>query len=147
MRLPDPGSHPAEQIDDQDEHVALRMTWFILVGWWLSALWAICAWGCLLLGVTMPLGLRMCGRIHHVATLKPPSDDCLDMVDITIWRMQQATPQRSALMRLAYALAIGWWASLVWTFMAWSQCLRLHNGTLAVTMLLRLPVVMTLRRV
>ncbi len=47
----------------------IRAVYFVLVGWWLGALWLAVAWICSVLIVTIPVALLMYNRIGAVMTL------------------------------------------------------------------------------
>lgn len=48
----------------------LRTVWFVLVGWWLGAIWLAVAYVCCLLLLTMPIGIVMIDRTPGVVTLQ-----------------------------------------------------------------------------
>jgi uncharacterized membrane protein YccF (DUF307 family) len=47
----------------------LRAIYFVLIGWWLSGLWMVVAYGLLLTIIGMPAAFWMYGRIGAVTTL------------------------------------------------------------------------------
>jgi uncharacterized membrane protein YccF (DUF307 family) len=47
----------------------LRALWFLLVGWWLSALWLTAAWALCTVIIGMPFGFWMFNRVPAVVTL------------------------------------------------------------------------------
>ncbi len=47
----------------------LRAIWFLLVGWWLSALWMAAAWALCSVIVGLPFGFWMFNRVPAVITL------------------------------------------------------------------------------
>ncbi|HMQ34977.1 MAG TPA: YccF domain-containing protein [Chloroflexaceae bacterium] len=47
----------------------LRALWFVLVGWWLSALWMAAAWALCTVIVGLPFGFWMFNRVPAVITL------------------------------------------------------------------------------
>mgnify|MGYP001503077238 CR=1 FL=1 len=47
----------------------VRAIWFVLVGWWLSALWLTVAWALCTVIVGMPFGFWMFNRVPAVITL------------------------------------------------------------------------------
>ena len=53
-----------------------RIAWFVLVGWWLGALWAGLAWSVLLLPYPFPdLIRKLLADLPSVMTLAPPGPD------------------------------------------------------------------------
>lgn len=49
--------------------VIVRAVWFVLVGWWLSALWLAVAWALCTVIVGMPVGFWMFDQVSGVVTL------------------------------------------------------------------------------
>jgi uncharacterized membrane protein YccF (DUF307 family) len=47
----------------------LRAIWFLLVGWWLSALWLAAAWALCSVIIGLPFGFWMFNRVPAVITL------------------------------------------------------------------------------
>ncbi len=47
----------------------LQALWFLLVGWWLSALWLMAAWALCTVIIGMPLGFWMFNRVPAVVSL------------------------------------------------------------------------------
>lgn len=47
----------------------IRFVWFLLVGWWASAIWMAVGYLLVLLIVTLPLGLMMYNRVPAIASL------------------------------------------------------------------------------
>ncbi len=47
----------------------IRALWFILVGWWLGAIYLGIAWGLCVIIITLPIGLVMFNRVGAVMTL------------------------------------------------------------------------------
>jgi uncharacterized membrane protein YccF (DUF307 family) len=47
----------------------VRALWFVLVGWWFSALWLAAAWALCTVVIGMPIGFWMFDRVPGVVTL------------------------------------------------------------------------------
>lgn len=47
----------------------IRGVWFLLVGWWLSALWMVAAWFIQLTIIGLPIALMMFNRTPFIASL------------------------------------------------------------------------------
>ncbi len=47
----------------------IRALWFVLVGWWLSALWMTVAWALCTVIIGLPVGFWMFDRVPAVVTL------------------------------------------------------------------------------
>ncbi len=62
---------PGYSLDGTVEQLPLwiRAVWFILVGWWLGALYMTVAWGLCVLLITLPIGLWLFNRVGAVMTL------------------------------------------------------------------------------
>jgi uncharacterized membrane protein YccF (DUF307 family) len=54
---------------EQQRPLLFRAIYFLLVGWWLSGLWMLLAYGFLIIIVGIPLSFWMYGRIGAVTTL------------------------------------------------------------------------------
>lgn len=148
VRIPGPNDPSLEDMrQHQDEHTALRLAWLIFAGWWLSAIWLILAWFCILLVVSRPLGMRMIANLTLVATLEPPGDTSYDIAMDTLGRIEDNNfRQRRFILRLLYCAVIGWWLSIAWAILAWTRSLSAQQQPETMSMLMKLPAVMTLQR-
>ena len=96
----------------------VRALYFILFGWWFSAIWAVVAWILCLTIIGLPFGLYMLNRLPQVVTLKPSRSD---LVLTTTGRVvERDVPQLPFLLRAVYFLLIGWWLSAIWLAIAWA---------------------------
>lgn len=105
-----------------EPHLAIRVIWFVLIGWWLSQFVILLGW---LLNVTivlLPLGIWMLNRVPQMATLKSSRKSLRTRVDaatgVQVIEMVDR-PQRPFWQRALYFLIIGWWFSLLWLEVAW----------------------------
>lgn len=148
MRLPGPNDSSLDDIrDEQDEHTALRLVWLVFAGWWLSALWVAIAWLAILLSTTLPAGFWMIAHLPLIVSLKLPGEEWHDIVEDTLARIEYSRlKQRPFVLRLLYAVTVGWWFSLGWAIVTWAKSLSSHNHPAPLMMFMRLPAVMTLRR-
>ena len=148
MRLPESEGPAIRYVpDEQGEYIALRATWFVLAGWWLSAIWVVIAWLAILLGVTRRIGFRMIAQLPRVKNLRSPGDERCDFVEEVLERIEHSQrPQLPLIVRLIYFITIGWWLSMIWTIVAWGENLSIQRRPTALVMFMRLPAVMTLRR-
>ncbi|MBV0902335.1 YccF domain-containing protein [Haloarcula salina] len=113
----------------------VRAAWFLLVGWWATGLWLSVAW---LLNVTIvgiPLGIKMINRVPFVLSLKRRD---------AIVESSDGGTQHSLLVRAAWFLLVGWWASGVWTGVAYALSVTVVGLPLAIWMYNRLPWVVSL---
>jgi len=115
----------------------VRSVWFIFVGWWLTGLWLSVAW---LLNVTIigiPLGIKMINKVPLVLSLKRR--------DRLVAEQNGGSPY-SLPVRAVWFVFVGWWASGVWTGVAYSLTLTVVGIPLAVWMYNKLPFVVSLYR-
>ena len=113
----------------------VRAVWFLFVGWWLTGLWLSAAW---LLNVTIigiPLGVKMINKVPLVVSLKRRD---------RLVEAEGGGSQYSLPVRAVWFLLVGWWASGVWTGVAYSLTLTVVGIPLAVWMYNRLPFVVSL---
>ncbi|MBX0349428.1 MULTISPECIES: YccF domain-containing protein [Haloarcula] len=113
----------------------VRAVWFVLVGWWLTGVWLSIAW---LLNVTIigiPLGIKMINRVPLVLSLKRRE---------TLVEERDGGSQHSLLVRAVWFLLVGWWASGIWTGVAYTLTLTIVGIPLAVWMYNQLPYVVSL---
>lgn len=123
----------------------LRVIWFFLFGWELTAAWIFIAWALNLTIIGLPLGLWMIDRVPQVLTLKSRSGAWVangKTGDVHFEGVRQ-TP---FLLRAIYFLLIGWWFSLVWAIVAYVLCLTIIGAPLGIPMLQALPLITTLHR-
>ncbi|HEY3231671.1 MAG TPA: YccF domain-containing protein, partial [Roseiflexaceae bacterium] len=70
----------------------IRAIYFIVIGWWLSGIWAAIAWLLCVTIIGLPLGLYMLNRLPQVVTLKPSPRNL--MVTPSGQVVQMDVPQR-----------------------------------------------------
>jgi uncharacterized membrane protein YccF (DUF307 family) len=113
----------------------VRAVWFLLIGWWLTGIWLSAAW---LLNITIigiPLGIKMINWVPYVLSLKKRET----YVEGTPGAAQYSIPVRAL-----WFLLVGWWASGVWTGLAYALTLTIVGIPLAVWMYNKLPFVVSL---
>src|SRR5918912_1443190 len=96
----------------------VRALYFILFGWWFSAIWAVVAWILCLTIIGLPFGLYMLNRLPQVVTLKPSRSDLVLITTGCV--VERDVPQVPFLLRALYFLLIGWWLSAIWIAIAWA---------------------------
>ena len=147
MRIPGPDGQPFRNERNYEEQTSLRMIWLAFAGWWLSLIWVVAGWLCLMLTPRNPTGLRMLGNMARIVAFRVPGEDCEGLVNETLWRLEHSgLPQRSLAVRLVYTVLIGWWLSLLWLVLAWGDSLSIDRRPTGVARFMRLPHIMTLRR-
>src|SRR6266496_2263918 len=112
----------------------VRAIYFIVIGWWLSGIWAAIAW---LLSVSL-------NRLPLVVTLKPSPRNL--MVTPSGQLLEMNVRQRPFLLRAIYFLLIGWWFSALWIIVAWALHASIIGMLLGFWMFNRVPAVITLAR-
>ena len=85
----------------------IRALYFVLVGWWFSAIWAVVAWVLCVTIIGLPFGLFMLNRMPQVATLKPARTNLLITPSGEVVHLN--VPQVPFLVRAIYFVLIGWW--------------------------------------
>src|SRR6476661_3487675 len=84
----------------------IRALYFVLFGWWFSAIWAVVAWVLCITVIGLPLGLYMLNRLSQDVTLKPsrghlPLSSSGQIVEV-------AGRQRPFPLRALYFVLFGW---------------------------------------
>jgi uncharacterized membrane protein YccF (DUF307 family) len=125
----------------------ISLIWFFFIGWWLSLIWILIAWGFIVLIITMPIGLAMMHRVPLIASLRPPTREYVVATQGTATIIQELQrPQHPFLLRALYFIFIGWWLSLVWVIVAWIATGTIILLPLGIWMMNRIPAVTTLQR-
>jgi uncharacterized membrane protein YccF (DUF307 family) len=128
-----------------ERSLLVRAAYFLLVGWWLTGLWLSVAWLLVVSVLLLPVGIKTVNRVPFVLTLKDRRAN-LDVVDED-GTVVGSTAERYPLpVRAAYFLLVGWWASGVWTGVAYGFAATIVGLPLAVWMFDRLPFVVSLYR-
>ncbi|MEO7912967.1 MAG: YccF domain-containing protein [Roseiflexaceae bacterium] len=122
----------------------IRALYFVLFGWWFSAIWAVVAWVLCVTIIGLPLGLFMLNRMPQVATLKPARTSLL--VTSTGEVVHLDVPQVPFLLRAIYFLLIGWWFSAIWLAVAWALHVTIIGMLVGFWMFNRVPAVVSLAR-
>jgi uncharacterized membrane protein YccF (DUF307 family) len=63
------GSTRYERVETEQSPLLIRLAYFVLIGWWLSALWMGVAWFLCATIIGLPLGLMMVNRVPFIFTL------------------------------------------------------------------------------
>jgi uncharacterized membrane protein YccF (DUF307 family) len=120
----------------------IRALYFVLVGWWLSGIWAVVAW---LLSVTiigLPFGLYMLNRLPQVVTLRPNQSTLMLTESGRV--VEVPVRQRPFLLRAIYFVLVGWWLSLLWVELAWLASALIFGLPLGFLMFERVGTIATL---
>jgi uncharacterized membrane protein YccF (DUF307 family) len=118
----------------EQRSLLVRVLWFLLVGWWAAGLWLSDAWMLNVTIIGLPLGIKMINTVPFVLTLKRRRD--------VIERSGGSQP--SLVVRAAWFVLVGWWASGLWTGAAYLVSLTVVGLPLAIWMYNQLPFVVSL---
>jgi uncharacterized membrane protein YccF (DUF307 family) len=122
----------------------VRAIYFLLIGWWLSGIWAVIAWLLCVTIIGLPLGLYMLNRLPQVVTLKPSPRDL--MVTPSGQVVEMHSRQRPFLLRAIYFLLIGWWFSALWLAIAWALHVSIIGMVIGFWMFNRTAAIVSLAR-
>ena len=125
-------------------NLLVRAIYFLLIGWWLSAIWAVLAWVLCVTVIGLPLGLYMLNRLPQVVTLKPQRETLVLTHDGRL--LQSRERQLPFLLRAIYFVLIGWWFSALWISVAWALHATIIGMIVGFWMFDRVPAVVTLAR-
>jgi uncharacterized membrane protein YccF (DUF307 family) len=126
----------------------VRLVWWLVVGWWASGIAIAVAWVALVTIVGIPLAVFVINRLPSILTLRPRT---------TTWTigqdaegrpiaMERGRPQVSWIVRGAWFVIVGWWASGLWMLAAWLISLTVVGLPIALLMFNRTPFVASLYR-
>lgn len=137
----------AIRANDDQPPLLLSIIWFLVIGWWASAIWIHVAWILNVLILTMPIGLLMLNTVPRVATLRGPSRE-YSVAPGRADSPTRAVPirQHAFLVRAVYFLVFGWWLSFLWVYGASALAASIIGLPVAFWMYNRVPALTTLRR-
>ncbi|RKS81145.1 uncharacterized membrane protein YccF (DUF307 family) [Haloarcula quadrata] len=119
----------------EQRSLLVRAVWFLLVGWWVTGIWLSVAWFLNVTIIGLPFGIKMINKVPLVLTLKRRDRLVTESDDGS---------QHSLLIRAVWFVFVGWWASGVWTGVAYALSLTIVGLPLAIWMYNRLPFVVSL---
>lgn len=123
----------------------VRAFWFVFVGWWLTGLLLGLAWLLSLTIIGIPFAIVLINRIPKALTLKERHVTEFEVSeDGTV--VESEAEQYGLLVRAAYFLLIGWWASGIWMSVAYTFALTVIGLPVAIWMFNQLPFVVSLYR-
>jgi hypothetical protein len=134
-------------VQSNDPGWPLRIIWFLLVGWWLSAIFIFIGWALMVTVVLAPFGLWFLHRVPWAQTLRPRSGEY-----VTEYRNGQMVlartqvPQYPWFIRLIYIVFIGWWWGAIWLAVAWALGAAIITLPISVIMIDRSPAMVSLQR-
>jgi uncharacterized membrane protein YccF (DUF307 family) len=125
---------------DDSPSFIVRAIWFVAVGWWLTGVLLSAAWILNLTVVGLPVGIKLINKVPKALTLKSTESSEVDRIEIG--GSSGATP--GFLTRAVYFVLVGWWASLIWTGIAYVLCLSVLALPIGIKMFNKLPKVVSL---
>lgn len=124
----------------------LRIIWFILVGWWLSAIFMVIGLVSLATIILAPVGFWFINRVPWAQTLRKRSTRFAYMErEGSLVLTEHRAQQFPWIIRLLY-LPVGFVLGLVWLSIAWSISLPIIGLPISVWMVDRAPTIITLER-
>jgi uncharacterized membrane protein YccF (DUF307 family) len=126
-----------EQPESSGPPLVLRAIWFVLVGFWLSGLALLVAYGLLLTIVGLPLAFWIFDRVPFLLTLRGRSAPA---------RRTAGAAQAPLWARAVYFVLVGWWLGALWLSAAYALMVTVIGIPVSVMMLNRIPEVVTLQR-
>jgi uncharacterized membrane protein YccF (DUF307 family) len=129
-------------------HILVRVVWYVFIGWWLIGIVMAIAWLAAIIVIGLPLTFYLVNRIPTVLTLRPRREQYeLVTAEDGITRYRRiSTAQTSLLLRIAYFVLVGWWASALWMIGSYILMLTIIGIPLGLMMVNRLPFVFSLHR-
>lgn len=91
----------------------VRAIWFVVVGWWLTAIVSALAWFAMITIIGLPLGIYLVNHVPTYLTLRPRSKATYWIADPTggLMLMETGVRQTDWPIRFIWFLFVGWWAS------------------------------------
>jgi uncharacterized membrane protein YccF (DUF307 family) len=126
----------------------VRAVWYVLVGWWLTAIVLGLAWFLAATIIGLPITFYLVNRVPTVLTLRPRAEQYQLVAGgdgVTRYQRLEAQ-QESLLVRALYFVLIGWWASLTWIAIAYVFLVTIIGIPIGLLMVNRLPFVFSLHR-
>lgn len=136
-------TEPMQYVMANSGNLLIRAIWFVLIGWWLGLIWTLCAWVFNLSLVGLPVGLMMLNSIPQVMTLRPRNRVRMEVMP-SGHVLMRGPEQHPLPLRAIWFVLIGWWASLVWSLIAWAFSLTLILMPISFWMWNRVPTITTL---
>jgi uncharacterized membrane protein YccF (DUF307 family) len=134
--------------DETGTNLPVRVLWFVVFGWWLGQICLLIAWLLNLTIIGLPLGLIMLNKLPAIMTLRPRSSQLTVRTNAdgsyTVTRRHR--DQHPFWVRAVYFALVGWWASLLWTQIAFILCLLIITLPVGFMMFDRIPAITTLER-
>lgn len=133
--------------ESSEPNLVIRIIWFFVVGWWLSALATIAAIVLQLTLIGIPLAIWLINRLPQIVTLKSSRKLQISESSAGVVVVQHADREQLVFwQRALYYVLIGWWAVSLWLTLAWFVAVTVIGLPLAFWMYGATGKVQTLRR-
>lgn len=160
QQAPAPIQHTTVVVANAGPGILVRALYFFFIGWWFGFVWISLAWALNATIIGLPLGLLMLNRVPQIMTLSPGSPRTTvqthyrdaygratsagnaTSVNVVVTGQQQY----SLLVRALYFIFIGWWVSLLWTYLAYGLALTIIGLPISFMMFNVIGLVTTLHR-
>lgn len=120
--------------------LVVRAIWFAVAGWWLTGIMLTAAWFLNVTVIGLPFGIKLINKVPKALTLKEADDG--DSNRMEIGKSSGNSP--SLAVRGVYFVLVGWWASAIWTGIAYLLCVSVVGLPFGVKMFNKLPKVVSL---
>ena len=125
-----------------------RAVWFVLIGWWLTAIVIVIAYALALSILGLPFAFSLFNRIPAFLTLRGRTKTY--QVETTAEGTRYLTAanveQRPMLLRAIWFILVGWWFGAIWMAVAYVLCVLIVTLPFGLAMFNRVGAVMTLLR-
>lgn len=117
----------------------IRAIYYLLIGWWLSGIWAAVAYVLMVSIVGLPLGAMMMNSLPTVMTLRARSAE---------YRFGRVDTLRQYpfVLRAIYFILIGWWLGAAVVAIAWTLCATIIGLPIGLWLINQVPFATTLMR-
>jgi uncharacterized membrane protein YccF (DUF307 family) len=133
---------------EQGPPFAIRLLWFLLVGWWLGLIVVLAAWAANVTIVLLPVGLWLINQLPQIFTLRAPRGAIAYVqTEAGTVKARERVVQRVFWVRAVYFALVGWWFSLIWMLAAYVVAWTIVGLPLSFWMFDVSAAVTTLRRV
>ena len=125
-----------------------RAVWFVLIGWWLTAIMIVIAYVLALSILGLPFAFYLFNRIPAFLTLRGRSKtyQVETTADGTRYLTAANVEQRPMLMRAIWFILVGFWFGAIWMAVAYVLCVLIVTLPFGLAMFNRVGAVMTLLR-
>lgn len=125
---------------DDSPSLVVRAIWFVAAGWWLTGFLLSVAWVLNLTIIGLPVGIKLINKVPKALTLKSTASRGVNRVEVG----GSSGNSPGLVVRGIYFVLVGWWASGIWTGIAYVLCLSVVGLPLGVKMFNKLPKVVSL---